>query len=210
MREGILGRKLGMTQIFDQGRAIPVTIIQAGPCAVVQRKSKDVDGYEAIQLGFDIIKENRLSKPRLNHLKKANAKPMRFIREIRGEFPYKSGDEIKVDIFKEGEYVDVAGISKGKGFAGGMKRWGWKGGGASHGSMSHRRIGSVGPGTSPGRVFKGKTMPGHMGFERVTIQNLKVIKVDGENELLLVKGAVPGINGGYILIIKSKKVQTEK
>lgn len=206
MREGILGRKLGMTQMFDKdGRVIPVTLIEAGPCVVLQLKSKDIDGYEAIQFGFDVFKENRLSKPQLGHLKKANAKPLRFIKEIRGEFPYKLGDEIRVNIFKEGEYIDVTGISKGKGFAGGMKRWGWRGGGGSHGSMSHRRIGAVGQGTSPGRVFKGKTLPGHMGFERVTVQNLEIIKVDGEKELLVVKGAVPGVKGEYIIIRKSIK-----
>ncbi len=178
---------MGMTQIFDKdGRAIPVTVIESGPCVVLQHKTKKTDGYDAIQLGF--------------------AKPLRFIREIRGEFPYKLGDEVKVSIFQEGEYVDITGISKGKGFAGGMKRWGWAGGGASHGSMSHRRIGSVGQGTSPGRVFKGKTMPGHMGFRRVTVQNLKIIKVDSEHEILLVKGAIPGVKGGYLLIRTSIKM----
>jgi len=211
MREGIIGRKLGMTQVFDKNhRAIPVTVIEAGPCVVLQCKTKNLDGYEAIQIGFDTVRETRLSKPILGHFKKANARLVRFIREMRGEFPYKPGDEIKADIFRDGEYVDVTGISKGKGFAGGMKRWGWKGGGASHGSMSHRRIGAVGQGTSPGRVFKGKTMPGHMGFEKTTVQNLKVIKVDGENDLLLVKGAIPGVKGGYILIRTStKKVSKE-
>jgi large subunit ribosomal protein L3 len=211
MREGILGKKLGMTQIFDKdGKVIPATVIGVGSCAVIQQKSKDVDGYEAIQLGFDIIRENKFSKSQLGHFKKSNTKPTRFIREIRGGFAYKPGDEIKVDIFKEGEYVDVTGISKGKGFAGGMKRWGWSGGGASHGSMSHRRIGAVGAGTSPGRVLKGKTMPGRMGFERVTVQNLKVVKVDGKSELLLVEGAVPGIKGGCILIRKALKKCEQK
>lgn len=206
MKEGILGRKLGMTQIFDKdGKVIPVTIIEAGPCPVIQSKTEESDGYDAIQIGFDTIKESKVFKPGLGHFKKVNVKPVRFIKEIRGKFQYKTGDEITIDIFKEDEYVDVTGISKGKGFAGGVKRWGWKGGGASHGSMSHRRIGAVGTGTTPGRVLKGKTMPGHMGFKKNTVQNLKIMKIDKEKNLLVVKGAVPGIKDGYIIIRKSVK-----
>jgi len=211
MKEGIVGRKLGMTQMFSKnGQVVPVTVIEAGPCVVLQCKTKEEDGYEAIQVGFELLKETRASKPVMGHLKKANAKPYVFIKEIRGSSDHKPGDEIKVNIFSEGEYVDVTGVSKGKGFQGGMKRHNWSGGPASHGSMSHRRIGSNGAGTSPGRIMKGKNMPGRMGFDKVTVQNLQIAKIDNENELLVVRGAVPGNNGGYVLIRKSKKKDIEK
>lgn len=205
MAEGILGKKVGMSQMFSgKGESVPVTIIQAGPCVVIQRKTKEGDGYDACQLGFDQCSERVINKPVMGHLKKAGAKPVKLIREIKGKFPDTITD-VTVDLFKEGEWVDITGTSKGKGFAGGMKRWGWSGGGASHGSMSHRRIGSVGPGTTPGRVFKGKTMPGRMGNERVTVQGLKIVKIDKDKNLLMVKGAVPGVNKGYLIVKKSIK-----
>jgi len=211
MREGIVGRKIGMTQIFNEkGHIVPVTVIEAGPCVVLQRKTKEKDGYEAIQIGFDSLKESRASKQSMGHFNKANAKPLIFLKELRGAFEYNPGDEIKVGIFSEGEYVDITGISKGKGFQGGMKRHNWSGGKASHGSMSHRRIGSNGSGTSPGRVYKGKNMPGRMGFEKVTVQNLQVAKIDSENELLIVRGGIPGRNGNYLLIRKSIKKDAKK
>jgi len=209
MATGILGKKLGMSQVFDEkNRVIPVTFIEAGPCVILSKKTEEKNKYEAVQLGFDKMNARLINKPMAGQLKKINAEPVRFIREIRGHFEEEPGSSIYVDIFKEGDYVDVTGISKGKGFAGGMKRWGWAGGGASHGSMSHRRVGAIGCRLTPGRVFKGKTMPGRMGNKKVSVQNLKVIKVDREKNLLVVKGAVPGVKNGYVIIRKSiKKVQ---
>lgn len=205
MTEGILGKKFGMSQVFmEKGRVVPVTVVQAGPCVIVQKKTTEKDGYSAAQLGFDQCPERLANKPRTGHIKKAGAKPVRLIMEMKGEFP-DVGSEITLDIFKEGEHVDITGISKGKGFSGGMKKWNWSGGPASHGSMSHRRIGSVGAGTSPGRIFKGKTLPGRMGNERVTVQNLKIVKIDVQKNLLMIKGAVPGIKNGYLKIRKSVK-----
>lgn len=202
---GILGKKIGMTQIFaDDDRLIPITAIEAGPCFVLAVKEK------SIQLGFDPVKsERRIKKPLLGSFKKLNIAPQKLIREVSRDpkREYKVGDEIKVDLFNAGDFVDVTGISKGKGFQGGMKRWGWHGGTRSHGSTSHRRVGSLGSSTSPGRVWKGHHLPGHMGAARVTVQNLKVVKVDVEKNILLVKGAVPGCNNSYLMIKKAIKKQ---
>lgn len=207
--KGILGRKIGMTQIFDEeGNVVPVTVIEAGPCVVVQKRTKEKDGYEAVQIGFGEIKEKHLNKPMAGHFKSANVPPKRFLREIRGEWDVEVGSEIRVDIFSPKEMVDVTGISKGKGFAGVIKRWGFSGGPASHGSMSHRRPASAGA-QQPQRVIKGKKMPGHMGAERVTVQNLEVVKVDKEKNLLFLKGGVPGPKGSLVIIkqaVKSAKV----
>ena len=192
-----------MTQIFaDDDRLIPITAIEAGPCFVLAVKEK------SIQLGFDPVKsERRIKKPLLGVFKKLNIAPQKLVREVSKDpkKEHKVGDEIKVDLFNAGDFVDVTGISKGKGFQGGMKRWGWHGGDQSHGSTSHRRVGSLGSSTSPGRVWKGHHLPGHMGAARVTVQNLKVVKVDVENNILLVKGAVPGCNNSYLMIKKAIK-----
>ncbi|MDN5346948.1 MAG: large subunit ribosomal protein [Clostridia bacterium] len=207
MLKGILGRKIGMTQVFDsEGRVVPVTVIEAGPCTVIQKKTVASDGYNAIQVGFQEIKESRVNKPLLGHFKKAGVRPFRYIRELRLEDvePYKPGQEIKADIFKPGERVDVTGISKGKGFAGGIKRHGFQRGPMAHGSKYHRRPGSLAA-KGPGRVFKGRRLPGRMGGERVTVQNLEVVRSDPERNLLLVKGAVPGPRRSLLVIKNSVK-----
>src|SRR5436190_619662 len=205
---GILGRKVGMTQVFtDKGERVPVTVIEAGPCKVLQVKSSKTDGYNAVQLGFSDGKEKNISKPVVGHCEKAGSAPKRFIREIRldGEATEKQGDEVKVNIFDSIKYVDVTGISKGKGFQGVMKRHGFHGLPASHGcSKRHRAPGGLGRQNSINKgVPKGKSMAGHMGHERVTIQALRVERVDLENNILLVKGAVPGPNGGYVIVNKA-------
>lgn len=212
MPKGILGRKLGMTQVFgDDGEVIPVTAIEAGPCVVVQKKTKDNDGYTAIQLGFEDIRESLLTKPERGHFKRAHVKPKRYLREIRvkDDSPYDVGAEIKVDIFNKGDRVDIVGTSLGKGFAGVIKRWNFKRGPMAHGSMYHRRVGSLGA-TDPARVFKGRKLPGRMGAKRVTIQNLEVVKVDPERNLLLVKGSVPGRRGGLLLVKEAVKTTVKK
>ncbi|HEY8463931.1 MAG TPA: 50S ribosomal protein L3 [Bacillota bacterium] len=207
MAKGILGKKVGMTQIFTpEGKAVPVTVVEAGPCVVVQKKTVTTDGYEAIQLGFGEKKERLTNKPMKGHFSKANVKPYRFLHEIRvdsGE-NYNLGQEIKADVFKEGEWVDVTGTSKGKGFAGVIKRWNFNRAAMTHGSMYHRRPGSLGA-TDPARVFKGRKLPGRLGGEKVTTQGLQVVKVDSERNLLLIKGAVPGANGGFLVIKKTVK-----
>lgn len=206
---GLIGKKVGMTQIFsDSGEAVPVTIIKAGPCSVVQKKTGEKDGYEAIQLGFEDVKESLVGKPRQGHFAKAGISAKRMLREFWAEDQdnYKVGDEIKVDIFKEEDLVEVTGTSKGTGFTGVMKGWGFSGGPASHGTHKwHRRPGSIGASAYPSRVFKGKKMPGRQGNDRITCRNVKVIKVDPDQNLLLVKGAVPGSNGGYVTVVKSLK-----
>lgn len=199
---GLLGKKIGMTQVFTEaGKRENVTAIEAGPCAVLAIKPK------SIQLGFDEVNEKHVKKPVSGYFKKLNIKPRKMIREFLkdGLKEYQVGQEIKVDLFKAGDFVDVTGTSLGKGFQGGMKRWHWHGGPQTHGSTSHRRVGSIGSTTTPGRVWKGHHLPGHMGAERVTVQNLKVIKVDAQNNLLLVKGAVPGYKNNYLIISKAKK-----
>jgi large subunit ribosomal protein L3 len=205
--KGILGKKLGMTQVFTaDGTVVPVTVIQAGPCVVLQKKEVTTDGYEAIQLGFENKKEHRANKPEIGHAKKANTTPKKFVREIRGMNPaeYELGQEIKVDLFQEGEIVDVTGTSKGKGFAGAIKRYNQARGPMSHGSRYHRGPGSLGP-IAPNRVFKGQTLPGRMGGERVTIQNLEIVKVDTDNNLLLVKGSIPGPRNSYVIVKSAVK-----
>lgn len=212
MTIGILGKKIGMTQIYtEDGRVVPSSVIEAGPCSVVQIKNKDKDGYFAVQLGFSEKKESRTSKPLLGHFKKAKVKPVSILREIRinEKDEYKVGQQIKADIFNPGDYVDVTGISIGKGFQGGVKRWHWKGGDKSHGSMHHRAPGSIGASSDPSRVFKGHHLPGRMGGEQKTIQNLKVLKVDAENNFLVVKGAIPGFEGNFLVIRKAKKGKKE-
>jgi large subunit ribosomal protein L3 len=198
-----------MTQIFvEDGTAIPVTVIQAGPCLVVQRKTADKDGYEAIQVGLVEDKPAKVNKPEGGHFKKAGVAPVRLIEEFEisaGDDEVKAGDEIKATIFEEREWVDVVGTSKGKGFQGVMKRHGFRGGRASHGSMFHRAPGSIGSSAYPSRVFPGMRMAGRMGGERVTVKNLQIIKVDAERNLIYVRGAVPGPKSGYLAIRRAKR-----
>jgi large subunit ribosomal protein L3 len=207
--KGILGKKIGMTQVFNEdGVVVPVTVVEAGPCVVLQKKEVATDGYEAIQLGFDEKKEHRANKPELGHAKKAGVKPQKFIKEIRGVnlADYELGGVVKVDIFSEGEMVDVTGTSKGKGFTGAIKRHNQARGPMSHGSKYHRGPGSLGS-IAPNRVFKGQTLPGRMGGERVTVQNLEIVRVVPEKNLLLIKGSVPGPRNSYLMIksaVKSK------
>jgi len=206
--KGILGKKLGMTQVFaSDGTAVPVTVIQAGPCVVLQKKDLENDGYEAIQLGFEDKKEKNATKPEIGHAKKAGTAPKRYIREIRGVnlAEYEVGQEIKVDLFKEGEYVDVTGISKGKGFQGNIKRHGQSRGPMAHGSKYHRGPGSMAVIRDANRIPKGKKMPGHMGHETVTLRHLQIVKVDPERNVLLVKGSIPGPRNGYVDVKLSKK-----
>jgi len=212
MNKFIMGTKIGMTQIFDEeGLAIPVTVIKAGPCVVVQKKLNDTDGYQALKVGYEEVEEKKLPKPLRGQFAKAGIKPQKYLREFRVDDveKYEVGQEIKVaDMFQKGDRVDVSGVSKGKGFQGTIKRYGQSGGKDTHGSMYHRRVGSMGPNTNPGRVFKGKKLPGHMGVDKVTVQNLDVVRVDAERNLLLVKGAVPGPKGGLLMIkdtVKSGK-----
>ena len=204
MKKAILGKKIGMTQIFDEnGKAIPVTAIEAGPCTVIQIKTVDNDGYQAVKLGFGEVKENKLTKPKKGEFAKANITPKKHLREFRlEEISYNVGDEIKADIFAAGDAVDITGTSKGKGFQGVIKRHGQSRGPMGHGSMYHRRPGSMGSTSTPGRVFKGKKLPGHMGRVTVTIQNLDVVRVDMDKNVILLKGSVPGPKGA-ILKIKS-------
>ncbi len=208
MKKAILGTKIGMTQIFGEGgKVIPVTAILAGPCTVIQKKTVETDGYDAVQVGYGDIKEKHVNKPLKGHFAKANTANKKYLREFRLEDTesLNVGDEIKVDIFEAGEKVDVSGISKGHGFAGPMKRWNLHRGPMSHGSHSQRVSGSMGMCSFPGRVFKGKKLPGHFGVDKVTIQNLEVVKVDAEQNLILVKGAVPGVKGGLITIRNAVK-----
>jgi large subunit ribosomal protein L3 len=209
---GIIGIKLGMTRVFaDDGAAVPCTVLQAGPCVVVQRRGKQTDGYDAVQLGLvEFVKPQRISKPMTGHFKKANVAPMRMLREVRLEESNdeaKVGDRVLVDRFAPGELVDVTGVSKGKGFQGGVKRWHFRGGDATHGSMFHRAPGGIGASSFPSRVWPGQHFPGHMGHERKTVKNLRVVKIDAEENLLLVRGAVPGPTGCYLLIRKSKRAK---
>jgi large subunit ribosomal protein L3 len=201
--KGILGKKLGMTQVFAQdGSVVPVTVIQAGPCVVLQKKDVENDGYEAIQLGFEDKKEKNANKPELGHVKKAGTTPKRYIKEIRGVqlTDYEVGQEIKADVFAEGEFVDVTGTSKGKGFAGSIKRHGMARGPMAHGSGYHRGSGSNAIIRDANRVPKGKKLPGHMGHETVTIQNLEIVKVDAERNVILVKGSIPGPRNSYVSV----------
>ena len=211
MSPGILGKKIGMTQVFrPDGQVVPVTVLKAGPCVVVQRKTPATDGYDAVQLGLmEFVKKTSINKPAAGHLKKSGAEGVKFQREFRLEEgtngDLKAGDRVLVDEFKPQEKVDVIGISKGRGFAGLVKRHHFRGGDASHGSMFHRAPGSIGASSFPSRVFPGMRMAGHMGTARVTVRNLEIIEVDTEDNVLLVKGAVPGPNGGYVVVRRSKK-----
>ena len=213
MAVGILGTKLGMTQVFDeQGRSVPVTVIQAGPCPITQVKTPETDGYTAIQLGFGETRVKSLSKPELGHLAKSNSVPLRHLTEMRQYLPsedysaYDLGQEIKASIFEAGQIVDVTGTSIGKGFAGYQKRHNFARGPMSHGSKNHRAPGSTGAGTTPGRVYPGKRMAGRLGGTQVTIKKLTVVRVDMERNLILIKGAVPGKPGALVQIMPAKKV----
>ena len=205
MTNGLLGKKLGMTQIFDETRFTPVTVIEAGPCRVVTVKTKERDGYESVQLSFGEVKERKLSKAELGHLKKTDAPATRVLREFKKTGEVTVGQSVKVDIFKKGDWVDVTGISKGKGFQGVVKRHHYAGGPESHGSMFHRHPGSMGASSYPSRVWKGKTLPGHMGAKQITAQRLKVIESRPDENLLFVRGAIPGAANGLIMVRKSKK-----
>lgn len=203
MKQAILGKKIGMTQMFrEDGTMIPVTVVLAGPCPVTQIKTVDHDGYDAVQMAFEPVREKLITKPEMGHLKKAGVAAHRHVKEFRLDdcSAYSVGSIIKADVFAKGDLVDVTGISKGKGFAGNIKRWNQARGRKTHGSHSYRVAGSMGACTYPGEVFKTKRLPGHMGRERVTVQNLEVIRADAERNLLLVKGAIPGANGGLVLV----------
>ena len=208
MKKGIIGRKLGMTQIFDEkGNVIPVTVIEAGPCVVAQVKTIETDGYNSVQLGFGEIKSKHINKPEAGHFAKSKLTNKKHLREFRLDSVegVKVGDEIKADVFAAGENVDIQGISKGKGFQGVIKRHGQHRGPMGHGSMYHRRPGSMGATSTPGRVFKGKKLPGHMGRVLVTIQNLDIVRVDMDKNVILVKGSVPGAKGAILKIKSSVK-----
>ena len=213
MIEGLLGRKIGMVQLFDQkGRAVAVTIMEAGPCTVVQVKSEKGGNYGAVQLGFGDINESKLTKPLAGHFKKAGVDPKRYLKEVRveGDDEYKVGQEVRVDVFSEGQRVDVTGLSKGKGFAGNVKRWHSSGGPKSHGSTFHRQPGSIGSSATPSRVLKGKKLPGHAGNRRVTVTNLEVLQVRPEENLVVVKGCVPGPAKGIVFVRRSVKQKVKK
>src|SRR5438874_5257535 len=210
MSPGILGKKIGMAQVFrPDGQVVPVTLLQAGPCMVVQRKTPTTDGYDSVQLGLiENIKEKRINKPESGHLKKAGVSGVRYLREFTlrpGSDDLKAGDQVLVDQFKPKDMVDVIGVSKGRGFAGVVKRHHFRGGEGSHGSMFHRAPGSIGASSYPSRVVPGMRMGGHMGSAQVTVRNLEVIEVDTEDNVLAVKGAVPGPNGGYVLVRRAKR-----
>jgi len=206
--KSLIGKKLGMTQIFDdEGCMVPVTVIEAGPCSVIQRKTTEADGYEAIQIGFGAQKESRVTKPLIGQFKKAGVETMRELREVRVDAAdeTKAGDTLTAAVFEDINFVDVLGSTKGKGFQGAVKRHGFSGGRASHGSHMHRRTGSIGMCEFPARVFKGKKMPGHMGNVNVTTQNMKVVQVRAEENLILLKGAVPGANGSTLVLREALK-----
>lgn len=204
MIRGLMGKKVGMTQIFDtEGNITPVTVVEAGPCTVLGLREKP----SKVVLGYEAVNETRLRKPVLGFFKKLGQTPLKHIKEFESadNKDYKVGDQLKADMFKAGDFVDVTGTSIGKGFQGGMVRWNWNGGPAAHGSMHHRRVGSIGSSSDPSRVYKGQHMPGHMGMDTVTVQSLRVMRVDADQNLILVKGAVPGHKNGFVVINKSKK-----
>ena len=208
MKKAILGKKIGMTQMFRaDGTMIPVTVIEAGPCPVIQKKTVGTDGYEAVQVGFGELRAKLSNKPKTGHFAKAGVKPLRYMREFKLDDAknYEVGQVIKADTFVEGDKIDVRGVSKGKGFQGVIKRWNQNRGKMTHGSHYHRGVGSMSANSSPSRVFKNKNLPGHMGDETVTIQNLEVVRVDVERNLLLVKGAVPGPKGGLVALTSTVK-----
>jgi len=206
--KALLGKKLGMTQIFSEDdRLIPVTVIEVGPCVVTQVKTKETDGYSAIQIGYEDIEDKKVTKPLKGHFAKVKTKPKRYLAEVRTDetSEYKPGDQLTAELFTVGERADVVGVSKGKGFQGVMKRHGFSGGPGGHGSHFHRAPGSIGMAATPSRVPKGRRMAGHMGSERVTSMNLEIVKVDSEQNLMLLKGAVPGAKGSLIMIKESSK-----
>jgi large subunit ribosomal protein L3 len=209
MIQGILGKKLGMTQVFvADGSRIPVTVVEAGPCTVVQKKTESTDGYNALQVGFEAKKSHRVNKPMMGHFKKADQGAFATLRELAADNvdEYQVGDQVTCDsVFKAGDIVDVTGTSKGKGFQGVIKRWGFAGGRATHGSKFHRAPGAIGMSATPARVHRGKKMPGQMGSERVTQQNLEIVEVRADQNLILVKGAIPGPNQGLVMIRKCVK-----
>lgn len=212
--KGIIGKKVGMTQVFkEDGTVVPVTVVEAGPCYVTQVRTPDVDGYRAVQLGFEETKTKHLTGGQLGHLEKAGVPPLRHLRElrIREDEAYEPGEQVLADIFEPGERVDVEGRSKGRGFAGVVKRYGFKGGPRTHGQSDRERApGSIGACATPGRVWKGKRMPGHMGSRRTTVQNLEVVLVDPERNLLAVSGGVPGPKGGLVLVKTARKQKVPK
>lgn len=214
MDKAIIGKKVGMTQIFDdKGKVIPVTVIEAGPCVVVQKKSEDKDGYSAVQLGYQDVKEKRLTKPEIGHLKKAGVAMRKYLKEFRlaKAADMNVGDEVKADVFAEGDKVDVTGVSKGKGYAGVIKRYGAQRTPTTHGGGPvHRHAGSMGSGTDPSRIFKGKIGAGHMGAEQITVQNLDVVKVDPEMNMIAVRGAIPGPKGGIVYLKNTVKKNAVK
>ena len=208
MKKGLIGKKVGMTQIFDEkGMIIPVTVIEDGPCVVAQVKTVETDGYNAIQLGFGDVKESKINKPEKGHFAKSKLTPKKHLREFRLDSVenINVGDELKADTFTAGDQLDIQGTSKGKGFQGVIKRHGQSRGPMGHGSMYHRRPGSMGPTSTPGRVFKGKKLPGHMGSQTITIQNLEVVRVDLDKNVILVKGSVPGAKGAILKLKTSVK-----
>jgi len=209
MQKAIIGKKLGMTQLFDEkGKVIPVTVVEAGPCAVTQKKTVETDGYAAVQVGFGDVKIQRVTKPLKGHFAKSGVAPKKVLREFRIENPdaLNVGDILKADVFAEGDRVDVAGTSKGKGYSGVIKRWNFARIKETHGSGPvHRHAGSIGMCSDPSKVFKGKKMAGHLGSERVTVQNLNIVKVDAENNLIAIKGAIPGPKGGIVVLADSIK-----
>ena len=210
MKKAILGKKIGMTQIFtEDGRLIPVSVIEAGPCRVVQKKTEEVDGYKAVQVGFENKKERKANKPEQGHFKKAGVPVMKYLKEFKLEnaAELNVGDDLTVAQFEAGELVDVTGTSKGHGYAGTIKRWGTHRGPMTHGSHYHRGPGSLGACSDPSRVFKGKKMPGHYGVDKVTIQNLDLVKIDSERNLLLVKGSIPGPKGGLVVVRNAVKAE---
>ena len=203
MVKGLLGKKLGMIQVFDESRRlVPVTVIEAGPCGIVQAKEKSSDGYEAIQIGFREIPERKMTKPEVGHIKKTGDRLWRYLKEVQSNGETQVGSLVKVDIFSEGDSIDVQGVSKGKGFQGVIKRHNYAGGPASHGSMFHRAPGSIGSSSFPSRVLKNKKLPGHMGNKRITVKGLRVVGVKPEENILLVSGSVPGPVGGVVLVKK--------
>ena len=208
MKKAIIGRKVGMTQLFTaDGKMLPITVIEAGPCPVVQKKTVEHDGYEALQVGFAPIREKLVTNPMLGHFKKASVGAHRYVKEIKldNAAEYEAGQVITVDMFETGDKVDVTGKSKGKGFQGVIKRWNQSRGRMTHGSRYHRRVGSMSACSYPGEVFKHKNLPGHMGSERITVQNLEVVRVDAERNLLLVKGAIPGAKGSLVVVKSTVK-----
>ena len=211
--KGIIGKKIAMTQIFtEEGKVIPVTMVEAGPCTVTQIKTVEKEGYGALQLGFGAVKEKKVSKPQKGHFESKNLEPRRHLAELRVEDPagYQLGQEITVDIFAKGDHVDITGRSRGKGFAGVIKRYNFRGGPASHGAHFHRAPGAIGACATPSRVFKGTRMPGRMGAERVTALNLEIVDVKTERNLLLLRGSVPGPDGGLLLIRESVKARKKR